>query len=323
MIHISKDGSGDFRSIQEALDSLPEDNKDEVILSVHQGIYEEQITVKIPHVTLVGAGESPKDTVLTYGLSAREIMADGKKRGTFRSYSCFIDTHDFKAENLTFQNTAGNADEAGQALAIYADGDRLHFQNCRFVSGQDTLFTGPLPPKEKEPNGFVGPKQFSERVNGRHLYEHCFIEGDIDFVFGSATAYFDECTFHSTPVNREIMGYVTAASTPKGQPYGYVMNRCRFTTTSCPVHSVYLGRPWRDFAKTVLINCYIGPHIHPHGWHDWDKTEARETVYYAEYMSHGPGGDMADRPDWVIRLKADELDYYSKKAVLSGTDGWF
>ena len=142
MIHISKDGSGDFTSIQQALDALPEDNKEEIILSIHKGVYEEQIAVKIPFVTLIGDGASPEDVVLTYDLSARQIMPDGQKRGTFRSYSCFIDTHDFKAVNLTLQNTAGNADKAGQALALYADGDRLHFQNCRFISGQDTLFTG-------------------------------------------------------------------------------------------------------------------------------------------------------------------------------------
>ena len=162
----------------------------------------------------------------------------------------------------------------------------------------------------------------SKRINGRHLYDHCYIEGDIDFVFGSATAYFDECTFHSTPTDRTINGYVTAASTAQGQAYGYVMNNCRFTSSSCPARSVYLGRPWRNFAKTVLINCYMGPHIHPEGWHDWNKPEARDTVFYAEYQSYGPGADMERRPDWVVRLKSEELCYYSKKAVLSGRDGW-
>ena len=323
MIHISKDGSGDFTSVQQALDALPEDIKEEIILSIHKGVYEERITVKIPFVTLIGDGASPEDVVLTYDLSARQIMPDGQKRGTFRSYSCFIDTHDFKAVNLTLQNTAGNADKAGQALALYADGDRLHFQNCRFISGQDTLFTGPLPPKELQPNGFIGPKQFSRRINGRHFYENCYIEGDIDFVFGSATAYFDQCTFHSTPIDRDINGYVTAASTPKGQAYGYVMNQCRFTSSSCPDRSVYLGRPWRNYAKTVLVNCYIGAHIHPEGWHDWGKTEAHDTIFYAEYQSYGPGADMKSRPEWVVRLKDTDAARYSKKAVLSGGDGWF
>ena len=319
MIHIAKDGNGDFTSVQAALDTLSPDNREEVVLFIHKGIYEEQITVTVPHVTMIGEGESPSDTVLTYYLYAREILPDGMKRGTFRSYSCIIDTHDFKAENLTFQNSSGNANTAGQALAMYADGDRLHFVNCRFISGQDTLFTGPLPPKELQPNGFIGPKQFAPRINGRHLYEKCYIEGDIDFIFGSATAYFDECTFHSNEIGREVNGYVTAPSTPEGQEYGYVMNRCRFISDTCRPESVYLGRPWRNFAKTVLINCYMGSHIKPEGWHDWNKPEARDTMFFGEYGSYGPGGTMDMRPDWVKRLGEDELTKYTKEAVL-GTE---
>lgn len=316
MIHISKDGTRDFTSVQAALDSLPADNQEEVVLYIHKGIYEEQITVRTPHVTFTGGGEDPSQTVLTYFLYAREILPDGMKRGTFRSYSCLIDTHDFKAENLTFQNNSGDANTAGQALALYADGDRLTFRNCRFISGQDTIFTAPLPPKEIEPNGFIGPKQFAPRLNGRQLYENCYIEGDIDFIFGGATAYFDGCTFHSNNVNREINSYVTAASTPEGQKYGYVMNNCRFVSTTCPPHSAYLGRPWRNFAKTVLINCYMEDHICPEGWHDWNKPEAHSTVFYAEYGSTGPGADMEKRPEWVMRLGDEDLGEYTKEAVL-------
>lgn len=151
MIHISKDGTGDFKSIGEALRSLPADHTGEHLLYIHKGFYEEQITVRAPHVTFVG--EDAESTILSCGLYARMTMEDGMKRGTFRTYSCLIDTHDFTARNLTFENSAGTGTDVGQALAFYADGDRLHFENCRFLGNQDTLFTGPLPPKEIEPNG--------------------------------------------------------------------------------------------------------------------------------------------------------------------------
>lgn len=319
MIHISQDGSGDFKTIQEALDSLPADNKTQQVLYIHKGFYQEQITVKVPYVTLLG--EDAASTVLSYGLYARMEMEDGTKRGTFRTYSCLVDTHDFTARNLTFENSAGPGTKVGQALALYADGDRLFFDCCRFLGGQDTLFTGPLPPKEIEPGGFIGPKQFSPRINGRHYYKNCYLEGDIDFIFGSATAYFEGCTFFSKYTGREISSYVTAASTPQGQEYGYVMESCRFESDG-PAHSAYLGRPWREYAKTVLLNCYMDQHICEEGWHDWNKEAAHTLSFYGEYNSYGPGAVMEKRPDWVRRLTKQELSHYTREAVLKGTDSW-
>lgn len=319
MIHISKDGTGDFESIQKALDSLPKNGTAEHTLFIHKGVYEEQITNTTPHVTFLG--EDKNNTILTYGLYAHMLMEDGMKRGTFRTYSCLIDTYDFTAKNITFENSAGKGIDVGQALAVYADGDRLSFENCRFLGNQDTIFTGPLPPKEIEPNGFIGPKQNDPRINGRHYYKDCYLEGDIDFIFGSATAYFENCTFFSKYTGKEISSYVTAASTPEGQEYGYVMENCRFEG-NCPPDNAYLGRPWREYAKTVLINCYIGDHICREGWHDWNKEGAHKNAFYAEYGSYGPKGDMDHRPDWIYRLKETDLVKYTKDAVLSGSDGW-
>ena len=319
MIHISKDGTGDFNSIGEVLRSLPADHTGEHILYIHKGLYEEQITVTIPNVTFIG--EDRESTIFSYGLYARMTMEDGMKRGTFRTYSCLIDTHDFTARNLTFENSAGKGDDVGQAIALYADGDRLFFENCRFLGNQDTLFTGPLPPKEIEPNGFIGPKQHAPRINGRHYYKNCYVEGDIDFIFGSATAYFESCTFFSKYTGKEISSYVTAASTPEGQEYGYVMTNCRFES-NCPPDSAYLGRPWREYGKTVLINCYMDDHICKEGWHDWNKEAAHTHSFYAEYGSFGPEGVMKERPDWIRRLTESQLKKFTKEAVLSGQDGW-
>ncbi len=318
-VHVAADGSGDFTAVSDALASIPAEYKGEVTFCIHKGTYKERLTVVRPHVTFVG--ESWDETVICFGLYARMMMEDGEKRGTFRSYSCLVDAHDITFRNLTIANTAGKGPGVGQALAGYADGDRLMFDHCRFLGGQDTLFTGPLPPKEIEKNGFVGPKQFAPRINGRHYYRDCYIEGDIDFIFGSATAYFENCHIFSKDIGQPVNGYVTAASTPAGQAYGYVMKDCHFSG-NCPPGTVYLGRPWREFAKTVLLNCYMDRHIHPDGWHDWNKTNARETCFFAEYHSWGPGAQGISRPSWIHELSDDELKFYDRAAVLSGSDCW-
>ena len=114
---------------------------------------------------------------------------------------------------------------------------------------------------------------------------------------------------------------MTAASTPEGQAYGYVMDHCRFTG-NCPPHSAYLGRPWREFAQTVLLNCHIGEHICEEGWHDWNKPQSRHMVLFAEYKSSGPSSDMKKRPGWVKKLTPAEAAHYSRPLVLGGADRW-
>lgn len=324
--HIRQDNNGGYGTISEALNDLIRLDRENqhhrespVTLIVHGGIYRERITITRPFLTMVGT--SAAGTVITYGLYARMPMDDIGKLGTFRSYSFMVDTHDFTARNLTFENNSGNGPKVGQALAVYADGDRLVFDGCRFLGGQDTLFTAPLPPKAIEPGGFIGPKQTAPRLAGRHYYKNCYIEGDIDFIFGGAAAYFEDCEFLSKFIAKDINSYVTAASTPEGQEYGYVMQNCRFTG-NCPAQTAYLGRPWREFARTVLLNCYIGSHICAEGWHDWGKTDAHDTVFYAEYQSHGPAADMTKRPAWVKSLTPDEAKHFTRELVLGGTDHW-
>lgn len=327
-MEISADGNGDFSSVQAAVSALHQLDQAaadfESPLSpahfiIHSGSYHEQITIDRPNLIL--EGEAAEAVIFTNGLYARMPSEDIGKLGTFRSYSCRIAAHDVTLKNITFKNSSGKGPDVGQALAVYADGDRLMFDHCRFLGGQDTLFTAPLPPKEVEANGFAGPGQFAPRLHGRHYYKDCYLEGDIDFIFGGATAFFENCEFFSKNIDREINSYVTAASTPEGQAYGYVMDHCRFTG-NCPPHSAYLGRPWREFAQTVLINCEIGAHICEEGWHDWGKTEAHHTVLYAEFGSTGPSSDMTKRPGWVRNLTPAEAMHYDRKLVLAGNDGW-
>lgn len=315
MITVAQDGSGDFSTVQEAIHSVPKENSAPVTIFIRPGIYTELLVIDRPYLTL--EGESAATTILTFGNYAKMVMEDGSNRGTFRSYSTLVDTHDFKAKNLTFENSAGAGKLVGQALALYVDGDRIYFEGCRFLGDQDTLFTGPLPPTVIQKNGFVGPKEFAPRINGRHLYRNCYIRGGVDFIFGSSTAYFDSCEIHSNchDSDSRIQGYTTAASTPEGQEYGYVFAGCRFTS-DCPPESVYLGRPWRNFAKTVLINCELGAHICKEGWHNWNKPEAEETTFYAEYHSTSAGAAPESRVPWSHQLTAEEAAHFCMDKVL-------
>ena len=353
-----------YPTISAALDAIPMDLNEPACIYLAPGIYHEKITINKPYLTILGTGKSNKDVVLTYDDYALAPMADIGKLGTFRSYSVFIDTHDVTLQNLTIENASGDSLTHGQAIALYADGDRLVIDSCRLIGHQDTLFTGPLPPKEIEPDGFIGPKQFAPRINGRQYYHNCYICGDIDFIFGSATAYFEHCTLESllrTKTSAQsdlvsttstlhdsgcdtsalchsnsdmvqknytlppIQGYVTAASTqigratPEGQEYGYIFSDCRFISKDCPAGSVYLGRPWRDYAKTILISCELGAHIHPAGFHDWNRENTHDTVYYAEYASFPATSDyrpLSDRADFVQNLNEQQAGYFAKELVL-------
>lgn len=312
-----------FSTITEAIAHIPGDNQDPVTIAVQPGVYEEKITLDRSNVRLIGS--SADECVITYGDYARDLMPDGSKRGTFRSYTFLLDADHVTLENLTIRNSAFPRSKAGQAVALYADGDNLCIRSCRLESYQDTLFTGPLPPAPMQIGGFTGPKEFAERRVGHHYYRDCYICGDVDFIFGSAIAYFENCEIASVfseelPAEPDgsapVYGYATAASTPEGSPYGYVFDRCRFTST-CPKASVYLGRPWRDYAQTVLINCELGAHIRPEGFHDWNKPKARETVFYAEYGSTGPGAaDPSGRADFVRALSDEERSRYTRDRVL-------
>lgn len=315
IITVAPDNRGDYTTITEALafaDSLPPDTP--VTLKLKGGIYKERLIIRRPYLTFEGISKNAADTVITYGLSAFMEMEDGSKRGTFRSYSVLIDTHDFTAKNITFENSSGDGRQVGQALAVYAEGDMLCFDNCRFLGCQDTVFTGPLPPKELKPGGFVGPKQFAPRINGRQYYKDCYIRGDVDFIFGSATAYFENCEIFSNCRDMDINGYVTAPSTPKDQEYGYVFEHCRFTS-DCPPRTVYLGRPWRDYARAVFLNCELGAHIRCEGFHDWNKEITHETAFWAEYNSTGEGAS-GPRVPWAHQLTGQEAAHYSRKNVL-------
>jgi len=203
-----------------------------------------------------------------------------------------IKANDFTARNICFRNDAGFT--AGQAVAVESDGDRAIFANCRFIGNQDVLLT----------NG--------ER--SRQYYNNCYIEGTTDFIFGSATVWFEGCTIHS-----KKNSHVTAASTSKEKEYGYILNEC-ILTGDTSLHNVSLGRPWRPYAAVVYMNCYIGAHIKPEGWSNWNNTENYKTTRYTEYKNYGPSSDPTKRVSWSRQLTDEEVKTYDKRKYL---DSWY
>lgn len=293
-------------ALQAVLDRLPDDGTPAVI-RLAPGVYREKVVLARSHTTLEGA--SAGNTRIVWGDGAREILGDGIKRGTFRTATLRTDGAHITLRHLTIENDAAPREKAGQAIALYADGDHLLVEDCVLRSFQDTLFTAPLPPKEIEKNGFIGPKQHAPRVPQRHTYRRCRIEGDVDFIFGGAAAWFEDCDIAAVDGREDrsqpFAAYCTAASTPENQAYGYVFKACRFLNGGCPAGSVYLGRPWREWAKTVLLDCDLGEHIAPAGFDDWGKTHAHSTVFYAEYGSRGPGS-AGERAAFVRKLSDRE-----------------
>jgi pectinesterase len=312
-----------YHTIAEAIAALPEDPKEPAEIVLSAGTFHEKVEIRRSNLTITGEG--PEATVIVHDDYALMPMPDGSKCGTFRSYTFFLDGDHNRMNHLTIRNNARPRRKVGQTVALYVDGDDFRAEDCCFDSFQDTLFTGPLPPKAMTPGGFTGPKEFDKRAKSRQYYKDCHIRGDVDFIFGSAIAYFEHCLIESLDSgdlpeseksDSSIYGYVTAASTPEGYKYGYVFKDCDFISDKCPAGSVYLGRPWREFAKTVLIGCRLGAHIHKDGFFDWNKTDARETIYYAEYESSGPGASDDTRVEYVHHLTEKEAAKYTRKNVL-------
>ena len=287
---VAKDGSGDFFTVQEAINAVPDYRKGaRTTILVKEGTYKEKVIIPASKnaVSLIGEG----DVKITFDDYAGKPNIFGEEKGTSGSSSCYIYAPDFYAENITFENSAG---PVGQAVACFVSADKAYFRKCRFLGFQDTLYT--------------------YGKGCRQYYEECYIEGTVDFIFGWSVAVFNRCRIHSIG-----KGYLTAPSTDKGQKYGYAFYDCDITADE-GVEKVYLSRPWRPYAKAVFIRCNMGRHILPEGWNNWRKVENEKTVFYAEYQSKGEGANPKNRAAYSRQLKS--LDGYSMEEVLSGNDGW-
>ena len=328
LFEVSLVREGAYRSISAALEAVERCVPDETVpvrVLVAPGEYRERVEIRRSHVTI--EGETADSVRIVGDLGAKMPSGDGSgldgMLGTFRTYTMLVDADDVTLANLTIENDAGNGREVGQAIALYADGDRLVVDACRILGHQDTLFAGPLPPREVKPGGFIGPKQFAPRRVGRQYYRRCLIAGDVDFIFGGACAYFEGCEIRSLNRDMDVNGYVTAASTPEGEPYGFVFHGCSFTADEGTAPgSVYLGRPWREWAQTVLIDCWLGAHISPEGWWDWNKPAAHDIALYGGGALFGPAGDTSAWASWAHRLGDRDAERYARGHVLAGADDW-
>lgn len=284
---VSQDESGDFVSIQEAIDASRSFPPERIRIFLKEGVYYEKVKVHSWNTGISLIGENKETTVITFDDYFDKI--DRGRNSTFHTYTLLVEGNDFLAENITVENSAG---PVGQAIALHVEADRSVFKNCRFLGNQDTIYAA--------------------GEGSRQYFKNCYIEGTTDFIFGGATAVFDNCIIHS-----KSNSYITAASTPEQIQYGFVIKNSRLTSDP-EVDSVYLGRPWRDFAQTVFLDTHFGSHILPEGWHNWNRTEAEQTVYYAEYSNTGPGYQPEKRVPWSHQLSGAEAEKYTINQIFNG-----
>jgi pectinesterase len=283
---VAADGTGDYTSIQGAVDACKSFPDKRIIIHLRKGIYHEKVVIPACNTKISIIGESPENTIISFGDFFEKINRG--RNSTFYTYTLLVGADDFYAENLTIENSAG---PVGQAVALHVNGDRCVFRNCRILGNQDTLYTGGL--------------------NNRQYFDGCYIEGTTDFIFGSATVLFNMCLIFS-----KSNSYITAASTPQGKRFGYVFLNCRLAAAE-GISKVYLGRPWRDFAKVVFMNCEMGNHILPDGWSNWSGTSRDKTAYFAEYGNTGPGSESKQRIEWSHQLTKEEAAEYTLNSILS------
>lgn len=296
-IVVDQKGSGDVLTVTEAILAVPDHSVERTLIILKNGEYREKITVSASKTNLFMRGESREGAVIVYDDSVSKLKPNGEKMTTYETSTFTVLANDFHAEDLTIANSASRLERAGQAVALEAAGDRAIFRNVAILGHQDTLYTP---------------------GDGRQLYDRCYIEGTVDFVFGSATAVFKECELHN--LNRHN-GYVTAASTGIAQAYGYVLLQCRLTS-STSAETVSLGRPWKPYGSTIFVNTWMDRHIRPAGWDNWRDPSKEITSRYAEFGSTGPGALQADRVGWAKVLTEQAASTLSVSSVLAGDDGW-
>jgi pectinesterase len=284
---VAKDGTGDYRFIQDAIDAMRVYPLAPITLYIKNGVYNEKIVLPSDNTDVTFIGESVEKTIITFN--------DYSGRGhinTFTSFTAKISGNRFVAENITFANAAG---PVGQALALYVDADKAVFKNCRFLGNQDTIFaTG---------------------ENARQLFTECYIEGTTDFIFGPATAVFSHCT-----IRAKSNSYITAANTTPGKKFGFVFLDCKIMADS-NVNKLFLGRPWRAHARTAFVRCELPEAIAPAGWNNWNNPENEKTVFYAEYKNTGPGAASSHRVTWAKQLSDKEAAAYTEENIFSIANG--
>ncbi len=284
-IHVALDGTADFSSIQAAIDGTKAFPDKSVTIYLENGTYQEKVKVHSWNNNLTIIGRSAGEVVIRWDDYFDKI--DRGRNSTFHTATMLVQSDNFRMKNVVVENNAGRV---GQAVALAVESDRCVFENCRFIGNQDTLYV--------------------DGANTRQHYINCYIEGTTDYIFGQATALFENCVIHS-----KQNSYITAASTPQGRPYGLVFLNCKLTADD-GVDKVYLGRPWRQYAKTAFVKCELGGHIRPEGWHNWNDKGKEQTVAYVEGGNCGAGAKTGKRVGWFRLLSEQEVGKYSAGEVL-------
>ena len=279
---VAKDGSGDYKYIQDAINAMRVFPLAPITLYIKNGVYNEKVELAAINTDVTFIGESVDKTIISFN----DYSGRGKM-GTFDSYTVKISGNRFKAENITFENTAGRV---GQAVALFVDADKAVFKNCKFLGNQDTIYNG--------------------GEYARQLFVDCYIEGTTDFLFGPATAVFKNCVIHC-----KSDSYITAPNTPKDKEFGFVFLDCKITLAD-EVTKMYLGRPWRAWGKSVFIKCELPNRIAAVGWDNWGNPENEKTAFFAEYNCTGEGFKPKERASWTHQLTKSEAEKYTLKNIL-------
>lgn len=285
---VARDGTGDYRNIQDAINAIRDFRPTPTIVFIKKGVYKEKLILPTWKTGITFIGEDRDLTIINY-----DDHANIDKMGTFKTFTFFLAGNDITIENLTIENSAA---PLGQAVALHVEGDRVIFRNCRFLGNQDTIYTG--------------------REGSRQYFENCYIEGTTDFIFGPSTAWFEKCIIHC-----KKNSYITAASTPQSREFGYIFNHCKVTLAE-GVNAEYLGRPWRAYAMTLFMNTELPSGIKPEGWHNWGKEENEQTARYMEYNNTGAGAATSQRIPWAKVLTRKEAQKYTIANAMKGDDGW-
>lgn len=292
-ITVALDGSGDFTKIQEAINAAPSFPYDKITVFIKNGLYKEKVRIPEWNTHLALVGESKENTIISFDDNFSKINSG--RNSTFYTYTILVEGDDFSASNLTIKNASG---DNGQAIALSVVANRAKVLNCNILGNQDTLYLS--------------------GKDAKQYFKDCYIEGTTDFIFGSATALFENCEIRSIKNS-----YITAASTPQDTAFGFVFKNCKLTAETTAT-AVYLGRPWRIYAKTVYINCEMGKHIRPEGWENWSKPEAEKTTFYAEYNCRGEGYQPAKRVAWSHQLEKKDAEKYTIENILKDSIGnWY
>ena len=292
-IVVARDGTGQFRTVDEAIEVCRAFMDYHKVIYVRRGTYKEKLIIPSWLQNIEICGEDRDQTVITWDDHANIRVPDRPNgMGTFRTYTLKIEGSGITLKNITIEN---NAARLGQAVALHIEGDRLTFVNCRFLGNQDTVYTG--------------------KAGSRHYFKDCYIEGTTDFIFGPSTAWFENCQIYC-----KANSYITAASTPQNIMYGYIFNNC---TVTCDPHvtQVYLGRPWRDYCYTLFMHCRLPSQIRPEGWHHWQK-EREQTARYLEFENTGDGATPQARVAWSRQLTKKEAREITLQNVFRISDDW-